>query len=155
MTAAAAPYDWRDQASCLEHDQELFFPVGNNAAALRQTEDAKAVCRGCPVMEPCLMWALEAGVVGVWGGLTEDERRALRKRTQRVAARARDRAGHGTAARYKVHRRAGEVACDACKAAEAQRAKARYRAGEGVAKPREYTSRGSVVGTSSGTRRIS
>src|ERR1035437_4941377 len=86
---------WRDHAACLGTWQELFFPVGNGPDALRQTEQAKAVCRGCPVIEPCLTWALDAGVDGVWGALPEDERRALRKRTQRAQAKARDRAGEG------------------------------------------------------------
>ena len=52
-----------------------------------QIEEAKAVCRRCPVVEPCLQWALESGQdAGVWGGLTEDERRALKRRTARARA---------------------------------------------------------------------
>jgi WhiB family transcriptional regulator, redox-sensing transcriptional regulator len=40
-------------------------------------------------MEPCLQWALESGQdSGVWGGLSEDERRALKRRSARVRARA-------------------------------------------------------------------
>ena len=43
-----------------------------------QIEAAKKVCRSCAVIEPCLQWALETGQdSGVWGGLSEDERRAL------------------------------------------------------------------------------
>lgn len=86
---------WRDQAACLDTWHELFFPVGNGPDALRQTWDAKAVCRGCPVLEPCLTWALDADVAGIWGATTEDERRALRRRTQRAQAKARDRASEG------------------------------------------------------------
>ncbi len=82
-------YDWRHQAACLDHSSELFFPIGNSPAALRQTEAAKAVCLGCPVMETCLKWALEAGVSGVWGGLSEDERRALKRRGERARAKVR------------------------------------------------------------------
>ncbi|MFE4827638.1 WhiB family transcriptional regulator [Streptomyces sp. NPDC056672] len=76
--------DWRHNAICREEDPELFFPVGNTGPALLQIEEAKAVCRRCPVMEQCLRWALEAGQnEGVWGGLSEDERRALKRRTAR------------------------------------------------------------------------
>ncbi|MYY80862.1 MULTISPECIES: WhiB family transcriptional regulator [unclassified Streptomyces] len=74
--------DWRHHAICRAEDPELFFPIGNTGPALLQIEEAKAVCRHCPVMEQCLQWALEAGQdEGVWGGLSEDERRAARART--------------------------------------------------------------------------
>jgi WhiB family redox-sensing transcriptional regulator len=54
-----------------------------------QLEQAKAVCRRCPVTDECLSWALESGQdAGIWGGMGEDERRALKRRGAR-AARAR------------------------------------------------------------------
>jgi WhiB family transcriptional regulator, redox-sensing transcriptional regulator len=72
---------WRDLAACWGQDPELFFPDGKTALALRQTEEAKAVCRRCEVSEACLKWAMESGQdTGVWGGLSEVERRALRRR---------------------------------------------------------------------------
>jgi len=56
---------------------------------LLQIEEAKAVCRRCDVREQCLQWALETGQdAGVWGGLSEDERRALKRRRARARARA-------------------------------------------------------------------
>ena len=65
--------DWRNRAACLDEDPELFFPIGNTGPALQQIEEAKAVCRRCPVMDTCLKWALESGQdAGVWGGLSED-----------------------------------------------------------------------------------
>ncbi|MDX5319071.1 MAG: WhiB family transcriptional regulator [Actinomycetes bacterium] len=77
--------DWRHRAACLEEDPELFFPIGNTGPALVQIEEAKAVCHRCPVMDTCLKWALETGPdAGVWGGLSEDERRALKRRTARA-----------------------------------------------------------------------
>ncbi|MGX1913584.1 WhiB family transcriptional regulator [Streptomyces phaeochromogenes] len=76
--------DWRHNAVCREEDPELFFPIGNTGPALLQIEEAKAVCRRCPVMEQCLRWALESGQAeGVWGGLSEGERRALKRRAAR------------------------------------------------------------------------
>jgi len=77
--------DWRHEAACLDSDPELFFPIGNTGPALLQIEEAKAVCRRCGVTEECLKWALDTGQdAGVWGGLSEDERRALKRRTARA-----------------------------------------------------------------------
>jgi WhiB family redox-sensing transcriptional regulator len=76
---------WHDRAACLSVDPELFFPIGSTGPALLQVEDAKAVCRGCEVIETCLSWAVESGQdAGVWGGLSEDERRALKRRNART-----------------------------------------------------------------------
>ncbi|MFM9812817.1 WhiB family transcriptional regulator [Streptomyces scabiei] len=80
--------DWRHQASCRVEDPELFFPIGDTGPALLQIEEAKAVCRRCPVIERCLQWALESGQeAGVWGGLSEAERRSIRRRSARQRAR--------------------------------------------------------------------
>ncbi|WP_327312297.1 WhiB family transcriptional regulator [Streptomyces sp. NBC_01235] len=73
--------DWRQHAACRREDPDLFFPIGTSGPALLQTEQAKAVCRRCPVREPCLEWAMETDqTLGVWGGTDEAERRALRRR---------------------------------------------------------------------------
>jgi WhiB family redox-sensing transcriptional regulator len=73
--------DWRHGAACKDEDPELFFPIGTTGPAVFQTEEAKAVCRRCDVREQCLQWALETGQeFGVWGGLSEDERRTLKRR---------------------------------------------------------------------------
>ena len=69
--------DWRENAICRKEKPELFFPIGNTGPALLQIEEAKAVCRRCPVIEPCLAQALGNGESGVWGGTSEDERRAM------------------------------------------------------------------------------
>lgn len=78
---------WRRQAACFSKDKdpELFFPVATRGpAARKQIEAAKAVCRSCPVMAECLVWALQARQEhGVWGGLSQDERRSLQRREQR------------------------------------------------------------------------
>jgi WhiB family transcriptional regulator, redox-sensing transcriptional regulator len=76
---------WRNRSACLDEEPELFFPIGNAHPAILQTEEAKAVCRRCEVMETCLTWAMESGKdAGVWGGLSEDERRALKRRLARA-----------------------------------------------------------------------
>jgi len=81
--------DWRHEAACREVDPELFFHIGNTGPALLQIEEAKQVCRRCSVMDECLRWAIDSGQdAGVWGGMSEDERRAVKRRTIRLRARA-------------------------------------------------------------------
>lgn len=76
--------DWRSQAACVHEDPELFFPVGTTGPAVEQSEEAKRVCARCEVREPCLEFAIATNQdAGVWGGLTEDERRSLRRARQR------------------------------------------------------------------------
>jgi WhiB family transcriptional regulator, redox-sensing transcriptional regulator len=73
--------DWRHHAACRDEDPELFFPIGSSGPASRQIDQAKQVCRRCPVVTDCLRWALETGQEGgVWGGTSEEERRALKRR---------------------------------------------------------------------------
>ncbi|MGH8898558.1 MAG: WhiB family transcriptional regulator [Egibacteraceae bacterium] len=75
---------WRDRAACLGLDTELFFPIGCTGPAVERSEQAKAICAGCEVSPQCLEWALATNQQdGVWGGATEDERRALRRNRQR------------------------------------------------------------------------
>jgi WhiB family redox-sensing transcriptional regulator len=80
--------DWRHRAACLNEEPELFFPIGHKGSAAAQIEEAKAVCRRCDVREECLAWALESGQdYGVWGGLSEDERRAQKRRNAQAKVR--------------------------------------------------------------------
>jgi WhiB family redox-sensing transcriptional regulator len=78
--------DWRHRGACLEApDPELFFPIGSGGPNTKQVEEAKSYCRRCPVVETCQRWALDTGQdAGIWGGLTEDERRALKRRNARA-----------------------------------------------------------------------
>jgi WhiB family transcriptional regulator, redox-sensing transcriptional regulator len=79
---------WLNRAECGDEDPELFFPIGTTGPAQLQIEDAKAVCRRCGVRDKCLQWALDKGEdSGVWGGLSEDERRALKGKRARARAR--------------------------------------------------------------------
>jgi WhiB family redox-sensing transcriptional regulator len=69
------------RAACRDADCELFFPLGPVGPGAVSAREAKSVCETCPVREPCLEYALTHGCAdGVWGGLTELERRALRRR---------------------------------------------------------------------------
>ena len=67
--------------SCRSADPDLFFgPDAEFVSARQQREaEARAICAGCPVRDSCLAYALDTGEAGIWGGLTEDERRALRR----------------------------------------------------------------------------
>lgn len=72
---------WWEQAACRNADPETFFPRSQSNEASRE---AKAVCCGCPVRRECLNDALASGRTdGVWGGLTERERRALARHIAR------------------------------------------------------------------------
>ncbi|GCD99182.1 WhiB family transcriptional regulator [Embleya hyalina] len=75
--------NWREMAACRGEDPDLFFPIGNvrSGMGLLQVDEAKAVCHRCPVVRQCLDWALEVHPVdGIWGGTTEEERRAVKRR---------------------------------------------------------------------------
>lgn len=75
-----AAYEWRASAVCRDTDPQLFFPVGTTGLALEQIADAKRVCCGCPVRTDCLDFAMETNQdTGIWGGLSEDERRSMRR----------------------------------------------------------------------------
>jgi WhiB family redox-sensing transcriptional regulator len=75
---------WRERAACRDVDPDLFFPIGTAGLTLVQIDEAKAVCARCPVRERCLRWAMDVGQVeGIWGGTTESERRATRRRSTR------------------------------------------------------------------------
>ena len=79
--------DWRHAALCRDEDPELFFPIGSTGPAATQVDQAKVVCQRCSVVEDCLTWAIDTGQeAGVWGGASEDERRALRRRGARARA---------------------------------------------------------------------
>ena len=72
---------WQDFANCLGVDPDLFFPERGAS-----TREAKEVCKGCVVREDCLEYALSNGEkFGIWGGLSERERRRIRR--QRALAR--------------------------------------------------------------------
>jgi WhiB family redox-sensing transcriptional regulator len=76
--------DWRNDAACIEHAGRVnFFPARGESA-----HEAKAICAGCRAREECLEYALESKVAfGVWGGLSERERRQVRRERHRAARR--------------------------------------------------------------------
>lgn len=66
---------WQRQANCLGVHPDLFFPERGAS-----TKEAKAVCEECVVRDDCLEFALRNGEkFGIWGGLSERERRRIRR----------------------------------------------------------------------------
>jgi WhiB family transcriptional regulator, redox-sensing transcriptional regulator len=76
MTAEeAAEIKWQDQALCAETDPEAFFPEKGGS-----TREAKRTCRACEVRAECLEYALDHDErFGIWGGMSERERRRLKR----------------------------------------------------------------------------
>lgn len=77
---------WQDLAQCREADPELFFhPEGERTyARRRRVEAARKFCGVCAVLETCRVYALKNNEsFGIWGGLSEDERRTLTRRRNR------------------------------------------------------------------------
>jgi WhiB family redox-sensing transcriptional regulator len=67
---------WQERALCAQTDPEAFFPEKGGS-----TREAKRVCTGCDVRAECLEYALEHDErFGIWGGLSERERRKLKRR---------------------------------------------------------------------------
>jgi WhiB family redox-sensing transcriptional regulator len=70
------PLSWQADALCAQTDPEAFFPEKGGS-----TRDAKRICTGCEVKAQCLDYALKNDErFGIWGGLSERERRKLKKR---------------------------------------------------------------------------
>jgi WhiB family redox-sensing transcriptional regulator len=66
---------WQDRALCAQTDPEAFFPEKGGS-----TREAKKICLGCEVRSECLDYALAHDErFGIWGGLSERERRRLKR----------------------------------------------------------------------------
>lgn len=80
---------WTEDANCKGADVDLFF--SNDDTEQRR---ALEMCKGCPVQEPCLRFALSEGeMYGIWGGVSESDRRSMirdRRREQRAARKRRE-----------------------------------------------------------------
>jgi WhiB family transcriptional regulator, redox-sensing transcriptional regulator len=99
------PTPWAVRAACAGGDPDLWFPERGESRQL-----AKAVCEGCPVRVECLDYAVRWRIVfGVWGGLSEGERRRLYDTVERPR---RLPAAHGTTTRY-----ARGCRCEVCREA--------------------------------------
>ncbi len=76
MFDVAEEQEWQERALCAQTDPEAFFPEKGGS-----TREAKRICQGCEVRSECLEYALAHDErFGIWGGLSERERRKLKKR---------------------------------------------------------------------------
>jgi WhiB family transcriptional regulator, redox-sensing transcriptional regulator len=81
-------HEWWRTASCRDAEPELFFPISATAASRAQVQRAKQICASCPVRLECLSYALDnRQEQGIWGGLTEEERRRLPRRSLQFSRR--------------------------------------------------------------------
>ncbi|MER5706023.1 WhiB family transcriptional regulator [Streptomyces sp. NPDC002122] len=81
MSAAITPPPFVEDAVCGQTDPEVFFPEKGGS-----TREAKLLCFSCEVRVDCLDWALDNDQrFGVWGGLSERERRRLRRQAAEAA----------------------------------------------------------------------
>lgn len=70
-----AEQEWQEQALCAQTDPEAFFPEKGGS-----TREAKRICQACAVRDECLEYALlNDERFGIWGGLSERERRRLKR----------------------------------------------------------------------------
>jgi WhiB family transcriptional regulator, redox-sensing transcriptional regulator len=116
MTATAEDLTgWWPRAACTSADPDLFFPISRSGPAVAQVHRAKAVCAACQVRADCLRYALATGPLhGVWGGMTEEERRLLRQREAKARLRAAGRSSAASPApRPAEHSRQAYAAADA------------------------------------------
>lgn len=75
--------DWMTKAACIGEPRELFFP-GPGQDGIRKTKKAKQICRTCPVVNDCIVYAMSfspRSLIGIWGGTTERERTRIHKST--------------------------------------------------------------------------
>ena len=72
---------WWESAACQSSDPELFFPISESGRSWLQIRQAKRVCARCRVRQSCLDFAIDTRQPhGIWGGLSEEERRMLAER---------------------------------------------------------------------------
>ena len=65
---------WRRQGKCRKIDPEVFYPPDGLGVA-----QAQAICATCPVVDACAEWGIAHEEYGVWGGLSERQRRRIRR----------------------------------------------------------------------------
>jgi WhiB family redox-sensing transcriptional regulator len=79
--------EWQEEGLCRGYDNVLFFGDEGESELEKQAREsrAKSICKTCPVLEPCLEFAMETNQkYGIWGGLTAKERASLKRRRARA-----------------------------------------------------------------------
>lgn len=82
IVAMVAEMKWADRALCADADRDTFFPEKGASSA-----PAKRICMACPVRAECAEWGVShVEAYGIWGGLSERERRKVRRERRRDQA---------------------------------------------------------------------
>jgi WhiB family redox-sensing transcriptional regulator len=79
--------EWQEDSLCREYPNIIFFGDEGESELEKQGREARAksICKQCPVLEPCLEFAMETNQkYGIWGGLTAKERASLKRRRARA-----------------------------------------------------------------------
>ena len=100
-------------AACAETDPDAFYPEPGGEGIVVANQ-ARAICNGCEIRRQCLQWAIDNNEAGIWGGLTEDQRKKIVGSKDRTVTQYRERV-HGNEAGEAQHRRRGEPICERCK----------------------------------------
>ena len=103
------PEAWMQQGLCREADPELFFPEPGQNDKVQQ---AKAICRQCPVAQDCLEYILRNPGYGIWGATTAHERKARGFRIHPNPVKFEP--ACGTAGGYEKHKRRKQEPCPDC-----------------------------------------
>jgi WhiB family redox-sensing transcriptional regulator len=88
LDTATESLDWQEDASCREYSNVLFFGDDTGESELEKQSresQAKKICATCPVLDPCLEFAIETNQkYGIWGGMNDRERASLKRRRARA-----------------------------------------------------------------------
>jgi WhiB family redox-sensing transcriptional regulator len=79
--------EWQEQGLCRTYDNIIFFGDEGESELEKQNREqhAKSICKQCPVLDPCLEFAMETNQkYGIWGALTPKERASLKRRRARA-----------------------------------------------------------------------
>ncbi|HVF52249.1 MAG TPA: WhiB family transcriptional regulator [Actinomycetota bacterium] len=79
--------EWQEEAACNAYENVVFFGEEGESELEKQAREhrAKSICHRCPVIEPCLEFAMETNQkYGIWGGMTDKERASLKRRRARA-----------------------------------------------------------------------
>ena len=77
MSTPTLDLAWQDNAACHDQPWDLFFSDHHSLPDRDRVARARLICRGCPVKEDCLRYALATSSYGIWGNTTRDERTAM------------------------------------------------------------------------------
>lgn len=112
--------DWQKSAACIGKNNAIFYPPSSSGDNTFVYAEARAICATCSVREDCLEDALVNQVsydVGMRGGTTPNERRAIRRERRGITAEIQPIQPCGTRAAYVRHRKHGEEPCEDCREA--------------------------------------